>query len=166
LLDENQAAQAAGQERPHNSSAVHELHHFELTERVGRRIAGARVPFEHTRKQYMQSLIDNLRRRFPNIELLEAFGSLFDPKTLVSLPYDSPVKTLNTFGLPGLTYLFKHYSTNRGVEGNQQCSPITKDFARLHQEYKHFLGIVVDGFFPDITACRVSHVGNVGGLPQ
>ena len=49
MLDENQAAQAAGQERPHNSSAVHELQHFELTERVGRRIAGARVPFEHSK---------------------------------------------------------------------------------------------------------------------
>ena len=131
----NQAAQAAAQERPHNSSAVYELQHFELTERVGRRIAGARVPFEQTRKQYLQSLIDNLRRRFPNVELLEAFGSIFDPKTLVSLPHDTLIETLNAFGLPGLTYLFKHYSTNRGVEGNQQRSPITKDFARLHQEY-------------------------------
>jgi hypothetical protein len=100
----------------------------------------------------MQSLIDNLRRRFPNVELLEAFGSVFDPKTLMSLPRNSPIENLHAFGLPGLQYLFDFYSRNRPVEDNQQRSVISKDFGRLRRDYQHFVGIVFEGLLPHITA--------------
>ena len=132
---ENETAELAGQARPHHSSAVHELRFFETIERQGRRGPGARLPFETTRKQYLQSLIDNLRRRFPKVDLLEAFGTVFNPDSLMALPFEAPESTLRQFALKELQFLFSYYSKDRLVEEGNRRSPITKDFDRLHREY-------------------------------
>jgi hypothetical protein len=121
----HETAALTGQARPLHSSAVHELRFFETIERQGRRVlvlAFLSIPLANS----IYSLIENLRWRFPKVDLLEAFGIEFNPDSLMALPSDATDSNLQQFALKELQFLFDHYSKDRMVEEGHRHSPITK----------------------------------------
>ncbi len=68
---------------------------------------GSGVPqHDTTRKAYIRSLVNNLKSRFPNNDVLVAFKTLFIPSNYINMPEDD----LKVHGNKELNTLLAHYS--------------------------------------------------------
>jgi hypothetical protein len=75
---------------------------------------------------------------------LEAFGIVFNPDSLMTLPSDATNSNLQQFALKELKFSFTYCSKDRLVEEGNRRSPTTIDFNCLHREYVQFLRMIAD----------------------
>jgi hypothetical protein len=77
---------------------------------------GTKTSLQHTQEYYVQSLIDNISKRFPDIPILSAL-SIFNP---VMIP-DKKSTDFNTNGASSIDIIFKHFYSSDDDVTVDQC---------------------------------------------